>query len=108
MNAQKSSRAPEEKMGDEDPSMIEDMPEWSFFFAQVNGEIFGFDLRDMAQKYEWRARTGETPVMINPITLKAFHGRTRAKLVQRFEALVNEGLLSNELRPGWAPEPLKS
>ena len=57
-------------MGGEDPSMIEDMPDWSFFFAQVDGEIFGFDLRDMAQKYEWRGRTGETPVMINPTAVR--------------------------------------
>ena len=88
--------------------MIDSMPDWSFFFAKVNGERYGFDLRNMAQTYEWRARTGIAPVMINPVTLKAFHGRTRAKLVQRFEVLVNEGFLSNELRPGWAPEPLKS
>ena len=86
----------------QDPSMIESMPDWSFFFAKVNGETFGFDLRNMAQTYEWRARTGESPIMINPVTLKAFHGRTQAKLIERFEVLVDAGLLSHELRPGWA------
>lgn len=87
--------------------MIDGMPDWSFFFARVNGETYGFDLRNMAQTYEWRARTGLSPVMINPVTLKAFHARTRAKMIERFEALVDAGLLAHELRPGWSPKKRK-
>ena len=81
--------------------MVNGMPDWSFFFAKVQGRTFGFDLRDMAEKYSLRARAGETPVMINPVTLKAFHGRTRAKLADRLDALVDAGLIPQEQKVGW-------
>ena len=54
-------------MACENPDMIQNMPPWSFFFAKVNGEKYGFDLRDIAQKYSCRAQKGEEPIMINPV-----------------------------------------
>ena len=85
----------------ENPDMVDNMPPWCFFYAKVNGETYGFDLRDMAQKYSYRAQHGEEPVMINPVTLKEFHARTRTKLARRLDALVDEGLIPKEQRVGW-------
>ena len=88
--------------------MMHTMPDWSFFYATVHGQKYGFDLREMAEKYSHRARAGEQPVMINPVTLKAWHGRTRAKLAERLDALVDAGLIPHEQQVGWQSAAARS
>ena len=86
-----------------DVAAFREIPDWALFTATVDGEPYAFDLRDVAQKFEYRRRKGMDIVTINPVTLKPFNARTLNRMRSRLDALTEAGLLSRELRVGWTP-----
>jgi hypothetical protein len=80
---------------------VDSLPDWAIFLAVVKNEKFGFDLVDLALNFAQRKVHKFEPVMINPVTEKRFDGRTRRRLVKRFEALVQQELIPEELSIGW-------
>ena len=96
MNAQHSSLGIDQM--NEDPIVI---PEWAFFKATVNGDPYGFDLRDCATAFYTRQKHGMEPVLINPVTMAQWRPRSRNRLVAQLDKLVDTGRLPSELRAGW-------
>ena len=84
-----------------DDDTIHGVPRPYFFQAVVNGEPYGFDLEDIALTYAYRKLRGVEPVFVNPITLKEFHPKTRARMIEQLESLVERSLLPRKLSLAW-------
>ena len=98
------SRAEEAKgaaMSLDGDDTIHGVPRPYFFQAIVNGESYGFDLEDIALTYTYRKLCGMEPIFVNPITLKEFHPKTRARMIQQLESLVESSLLPRKLSLAW-------
>ena len=100
--AHKTSRPQESKMTQDDEALMYGIcPRWAFFEAIVNGEPYVFDLRDVAVQYAIRKQHDMQPIQINPVTMKPFNPKTRARLFERLDKLVDQGRLPSELSVGW-------
>ena len=98
-NLSRGQEAKGASMSDDDT--IHGVPRPYFFQAIVNGEPYGFDLEDVALICAYRKLRGVEPVFVNPITLKEFHPKTRARMIEQLEALVENALLPRELSLAW-------
>jgi hypothetical protein len=84
-----------------DDDTIHGVPRHYFFQAIVNGEPYGFDLEDVALICAYRKLRGVEPVFVNPITLKEFHPKTRARMIEQMETLIENDLLPHKLSLAW-------
>lgn len=80
---------------------VHSIPDWAFFTAQVNGLTYGLDLRELAVKYAYRKLHGIQPVAVNPVTLSEWNPRTRLRMVEQLDQLVDQGHLPKQLLAGW-------
>lgn len=98
-NLSREQEAKGVNMSDDDT--IHGVPRPFFFQAIVNGESYGFDLEEIALTYAYRKLCGIEPVFVNPITLKEFHPKTRARMIAQLEGLVEQSLLPRKLSLAW-------
>ena len=84
-----------------DADEIYGMPRWAFFQAKVQGETYGFDLRDCAKSYAYRKVLGYQPAVVNPVTKAEWNPRTLARMCERLDRLVDEGHVPQQLSVGW-------
>ena len=82
--------------------LVHGIPKAYYIEASVGGKTYGYDLEDLATKFELRHRKRIEPVHLNPVTMKEFYPRTMKRIADRLDSLVDKGLIPSELRSGWS------